>query len=222
MPPVVYLLAGPNGVGKSTAAYELIPAGTEQINPDDIARQFRQHHPLQEVVLQHTNDEARRRMEAHQIRQESFGVETNLYDQNTWQYFMAFQQQGYRLDLLFLCTSRLETLIERVQNRHAQGGHFVRPDVIRERYHQGLFWLNQYFDRPDSVTLLDTGAGLVPVYQRINGEVAYQAEVLPEWVTKYLGHWFGLSSSKQQEVREASSVSQVRELYEKLKTKPSP
>lgn len=92
MQPTIYVIAGPNGVGKSTAAYRLIPLGIEQINPDDIARQFRQQYSQQEVVLQQTNDEARRRMESRLARSESFGVETNLYDQATWHYFLAIQQ----------------------------------------------------------------------------------------------------------------------------------
>ncbi|GAA4458829.1 hypothetical protein GCM10023189_31710 [Nibrella saemangeumensis] len=45
MKPAFYVIAGPNGVGKSTAAYQLIPSGVEQINPDDIARQLRDQRP---------------------------------------------------------------------------------------------------------------------------------------------------------------------------------
>ena len=134
MEKIFYVLAGPNGVGKSTLAFYTLPVGVEQLNPDDIARQFRLHTPHQEVVLQQTNQEAQRRMQAHLAKGESFGIETNLHDEATWQYFLALQQRGYAFDLLFLCTSRLETLVERVLNRARQGGHFVREDIIRERY----------------------------------------------------------------------------------------
>jgi predicted ABC-type ATPase len=223
MQPTVYVIAGPNGVGKSTAAYRLIPMGTEQINPDDIARQYRQQFNQQEIILQHTNDEARRRMETNLARRASFSVETNLYDQATWQYFLAVQQSGYAFDLLFLCTSHLATLVERVRNRQQQGGHFVREDVIRERYHNGLLWLNHYFDQPSSLTLFDTANGFMPVYRRLDGAVQHQADPLPDWVIQHLAKWIGLAADPtQQTVRRASSIGEVRELYEVLKNKPLP
>jgi predicted ABC-type ATPase len=221
MPPTVYVIAGPNGVGKSTAAYWLIPAGVEQINPDDIARQFREQTPHQEVVLQLTNDEATRRIAAHRAKQESFGIETNLYDQPTWEFFLALQQTGYALEVIFLCTSQLTTLVERVRNRRQLGGHFVRPDVIRERYLNGLYWLNQYFDRPDALTLLDTADGLVPVYRRLAGEVQYQADPLPAWVQSHLSSWFGsLPDTPEPGVRDAESLDEVRRRYDLLKHRP--
>ncbi|QJD81542.1 AAA family ATPase [Spirosoma rhododendri] len=222
MMPSCYVIAGPNGAGKSTAAYALIPAGVEQINPDDIARQLRQHLAQQEVVLQQTNDEARRRMDAHSARRESFSVETNLYDEATWQYFMAQQRRGYGFTLLFLCTSQLTTLVERVVNRCQQGGHFVREDVIRERYVKGLYWLNRFFDQPDSLILFDTSHGpLNPVYKRVGGVVEQQADPLPDWVVQHLGRHFGVNTNvSAPSVRSAASVDEVRNLYDRLKGKP--
>jgi len=42
MQPSFYVVAGPNGVGKSTASFQYLPEGVELINSDDIARQIRQ------------------------------------------------------------------------------------------------------------------------------------------------------------------------------------
>lgn len=222
MTPTCYVIAGPNGAGKSTAAYSLIPAGVEQINPDDIARQLRQHSTQQEVVLQKTNEEARYRIEAHSARGESFGVETNLYDEATWQYFMAMQRRGYDFVLLFMCTSQLTTLVERVKNRYQQGGHFVREDIIRERYINGLEWLNHFFDKPDSLILFDTSSGQInPVYRRVRGVVELQVDPLPDWVIQYLGVHFGYDKSRTlPSMRSATSVDEVRKRYALLKSHP--
>ncbi len=57
MRPTCFVLAGLNEVSKLTTAFDLIPSGLEQINPDDIARQFRVLTNLQEVVLLRTNEE---------------------------------------------------------------------------------------------------------------------------------------------------------------------
>ena len=171
MRPFFYVIAGPNGVGKSTAAFQYLPSGVELINSDDITRQFRAEQSHQEVIQQMTNSESQRRIQQHLHNREPLAVETNLHEVETWQYFIAIQQSGYEFRLLFLCTSALSTLNQRVLNRHLQGGHFVRDDVIRGRYVAGLSLLNHYFDKPDSLTLINAGDKLDIVYQRVDGEV---------------------------------------------------
>jgi predicted ABC-type ATPase len=208
------VIAGPNGVGKSTAAYGLIPAGIEQLNPDDIARQFREHQTQKEVILQFTNDELQRRIQGHIKNRKSFGVETNLHDAATWQYFLAIQQAGYSFELLFLCASQLDTLVKRVENRYHQGGHFVRENVIRGRYQSGLLLLNHYFDRPDVLTLIDASSELRIIYKRVDGQVVEQIETLPAWITTSLHSHFSTSTSNEPLARDADTIEQVRAMYQ--------
>ena len=40
--PVLYVVAGPNGIGKSTSVYSVLPINIPIINADDIARQLRE------------------------------------------------------------------------------------------------------------------------------------------------------------------------------------
>ncbi len=186
MSPFFYIVAGPNGVGKSTASFQYLPKGIELINSDDIARQIRLKQTHQEVVQQMTNDESQRRIQQHLQNRESFAVETNLHEIETWHYFLAIQQAGYVFRLLFLCVDDLPILYQRVLNRHLQGGHFVREDIIRGRYVGGLSLLNHFFDKPDSLTLINAEDKLDIVYQRVDGDVLIQKEPLPAWVTTSL------------------------------------
>jgi predicted ABC-type ATPase len=180
MRPFFYIVAGPNGVGKSMAAFQYLPATVELINSDDIARQIRLTQQHQEVVQRLTNEEAQWRIQQHIRNREPFAVETNLHEADTWQYFTAIQQaSGYEFRLLFLCTSELNTLVNRVVNRHIQGGHFVREDVIRGRYVAGLTLLNHFFNVPDTVSLIDASDRLKLIYQRVDGTVTAQANPLP-------------------------------------------
>lgn len=39
--PVLYVLAGPNGIGKTTSSYDIIPENIPIINSDEIAKQVR-------------------------------------------------------------------------------------------------------------------------------------------------------------------------------------
>ena len=39
--PTIYVIAGPNGIGKTTSSYDLVPANTPIINSDEIAKEVR-------------------------------------------------------------------------------------------------------------------------------------------------------------------------------------
>ena len=153
-------------------------------------------------------------MVEHIRRRESFAVETNLHDSATWQYFLAFRELGYRFELIFLSTSDLDILYNRVINRHLQGGHFVRADVIRGRYEAGLALLNHFFDEPDALTLIDSSNRLEVVYQRVNNQVIIQRQTLPAWVTTSLKAHFLTIHPNQSAVQSADTIDQVRTMYQ--------
>jgi predicted ABC-type ATPase len=39
--PALYVIAGPNGIGKTTSSYDLVPSNTPIINSDEIAKEVR-------------------------------------------------------------------------------------------------------------------------------------------------------------------------------------
>ena len=184
------------------------------INSDDIARQFRLEQTHQEVVQRLTNDESLRRIQQHLRRREAFAVETNLHEEETWHYFLAMQRAGYEFRLIFLCTSDLVTLNNRVVNRHLQGGHFVREDVIRGRYEAGLILLNHFFNEPDTLTMIDSSDRLEIVYQRVDGQIVIQRQTLPSWVTTSLRTHFSPTTPNEPIARAADTIEQVRAVYQ--------
>jgi predicted ABC-type ATPase len=40
--PTIYVIAGPNGIGKTTSTYDLIPQHIPIINSDEIAKEVKQ------------------------------------------------------------------------------------------------------------------------------------------------------------------------------------
>lgn len=215
MRPFFYVVAGPNGVGKSTASFQYLPNGVEFINSDDIVRQIRGTQTHQEVVQRMTDEEAQRRISQHIQRRESFAVETNLHEEATWQYFLSIQRLDYSFRLLFLCVDDLPILYGRVTSRHLQGGHFVRQDVVRGRYESGLALLNHFFDKPNTLTLIDASDRLEVAYQRVDNAITIRKQMLPAWITIHLTSHFNVVASDATPVSALTSINEVRARYNK-------
>jgi predicted ABC-type ATPase len=113
--PVLYILAGPNGIGKTTSAYNIIPAGVPIINSDEIAKQVRTSEIVKVNSQEYSNREAQRLVKEHLDRGTTFAIETNLSDEETWKFLTGLQKSGYKLHLAFLSTDDLQLLNSRIE-----------------------------------------------------------------------------------------------------------
>jgi predicted ABC-type ATPase len=129
--PELYVVAGPNGTGKTTLFKQIVPEGIEYINADLIAKVIREKAGglnTQDLA----NTEASRIFFEKVQRNESFAIETNLFDVQTYKSFLGLKSLGYRINIAFLCVDDVNTCIARVAQRVSQGGHNVNADVIRD------------------------------------------------------------------------------------------
>jgi len=157
----LYIIAGCNGAGKTTASFTILPEVLdcrEFVNADEIARGLSPFQPDKVAV------EAGRimlhRIEELLARGESFAVETTLATRIYQQKIKAAQQQGYTTTLLYFWLSSSELAQERVATRVAEGGHYIAPDVIERRYWQGLHLLfANYLPLVDEAMLFDNSSG---------------------------------------------------------------
>ncbi len=60
--PELYVIAGPNGIGKTTSAFDLIPANIPIINSDEIAAAIRDAGLLSTNTQEYSNRDANRLM----------------------------------------------------------------------------------------------------------------------------------------------------------------
>jgi len=58
---------------------------------------------------------------------------------------MKVQQLGYELHVKYCSTDQLKVLSDRIAERVLLGDHFVRPDIVEQRYISGLKLLDHYF-----------------------------------------------------------------------------
>jgi predicted ABC-type ATPase len=183
--PVLYILAGPNGIGKTTSFYDFVPRNMTFINADDIAKQLREKSG--EVNIQEiANGEATKLLNGLIAKRENFGFETNLADNDTWKFIENIQLIGYQIIIDFYCIDDVEICINRVFNRVKEGGHFVRPDIVKMRYENGLKLLKYYFNLPEKLILTNNADSPIEFLIAEKGEIIYRNENLPQWVLSLL------------------------------------
>ena len=164
MKATIYLIAGPNGVGKTTFAREFLPneAGCPIfVNADLIAAGLAPFAP--ETAAVQAGRLMLQEIARHFAARESFAFETTLAGRGYLHHIRTWQATGYRVKLIYLQLDSPEAAIARVAQRVRQGGHHVPEDTIRRRFAAG----RENFDRlyaplVDAWALYDN-AGAAPV-----------------------------------------------------------
>lgn len=135
----LYIIAGCNGAGKTTASYTILPEildCKEFVNADEIAKGLSPFQP--EGASIQAGRVMLSRIKELITRGETFAYETTLSTRSYVSLIRKSQQLGYRVILLFFWLNSEELAIKRVQIRVQEGGHGIPEDVIRRRYTNGL------------------------------------------------------------------------------------
>lgn len=140
----LYIIAGCNGAGKTTASYTILPEildCKEFVNADEIAKGLSPFQPEKAGI------EAGRLM-LKRIKNlleagESFAFETTLATKSYVKFIEKAKELGYQVTCLFFWLDSEELAISRVETRVKEGGHFIPEGVIRRRYTNGL---NNFFN----------------------------------------------------------------------------
>ena len=148
----LYIIAGCNGAGKTTASYTILPEildCKEFVNADEIAKGISPFQPEKAGI------EAGRLM-LKRIKRllesgESFAFETTLSTRSYVQFIERARQLNYQITCLFFWLDSEELAISRVETRVKEGGHHIPEDVIRRRYKSGLKnFFNLFLDKMDN------------------------------------------------------------------------
>ncbi|MBR6286344.1 MAG: zeta toxin family protein [Bacteroidaceae bacterium] len=137
--PRLYIIAGCNGAGKTTASFTVLPEMlncTEFVNADEIARGLSPFKP--ESVALEAGRIMLDRILLHIRNGVDFALETTLATRSYAGLIKKAQAKGYFVSLLYFWLVSPEQAIMRVAKRVAEGGHNIPEDVIRRRYTNGL------------------------------------------------------------------------------------
>lgn len=154
----LYLVAGCNGAGKTTAAFHIFPElldCREYVNADAIAAALSPFHPGS--VAFEAGRIMLKRIEELLDKRLDFAIETTLSSKNYVTLIEKARARNYSITLLFLWLSSPEMAVDRVQSRVEKGGHHIPPDVVHRRYKRGISNLYRlYIHRCDTVFIYDS------------------------------------------------------------------
>ena len=157
----LYIIAGCNGAGKTTASFTILPEMLdcrEFVNADEIARGLSPFQP--EKVAFEAGRIMLHRVEELLRRGETFALETTLATKMYQQKIRVAQQQGYTVILLYFWLNNPELAQERVKTRVLEGGHSIAPEVIDRRYQLGINYLfAHYLPLVDEASIHDNSSG---------------------------------------------------------------
>lgn len=174
----LYIIAGCNGAGKTTASYTILPEiwkCKEFVNADEIAKGISPFNP--ESVAFQAGRIMLQRIDDLLAAGESFSIETTLATRSYVSLIKRAQAQGYTVNLLFFWLDSPQLAIQRVAKRVSEGGHNIPTDVIVRRYQRGIdnFFL-LYKDIVDYWTLVDNASNpriIVADQETIYNEALY-------------------------------------------------
>lgn len=163
--PDLYIIAGCNGAGKTTASMTVLPevlSCEEFVNADEIAKGLSPFHP-EEMAIE-AGRLMLKRIETLLKEHKSFSIETTLATRSYKSLVEKAKERGYRVTLLFFWLPTPEMAERRVAMRVASGGHNIPKEVIHRRYWLGLQNLFDIFAPiVDYWSLYDNSLQQVPI-----------------------------------------------------------
>jgi predicted ABC-type ATPase len=135
----LYIIAGCNGAGKTTASFTILPEildCKEFVNADEIAKGLSPFQP--ERVAFESGRIMLKRINELLDSNENFAFETTLATKSYKSKIIEAQSKNYKVTLLFFWLQNVDLAIERVKTRVKEGGHNIEKEVIRRRYTRGI------------------------------------------------------------------------------------
>lgn len=153
----LYIIAGCNGSGKTTASYTLLPElleCSEFVNSDEFAKSLSPFDPSEASVS--ASRYMLMKIKYLLEREVDFAIETTLATRSLAKIISEAKEKGYHVTIIYFWLNSTSIAKERVQARVAAGGHNIPDDVIVRRYYLGLKYLfDNYIGLSDRWVLAD-------------------------------------------------------------------
>jgi predicted ABC-type ATPase len=160
MAPGIYIIGGPNGVGKTTFAREFLPSYADCrnfVNADLLAQGMSPFAP--ESAAFRAGRLMLVEIDFFAERGVDFGFETTLSGRGHLDLIRRLKKLGYEVHLFFLWVPRVDLALQRVRERVLRGGHNVPEAVVRRRFDRSIEnFLTYYRQVVDSWIVFDNSS----------------------------------------------------------------
>lgn len=170
--PNLYIIAGCNGAGKTTASYTILPEilnCREFVNADEIAKGLSPFQP--ETVAFEAGRIMLHRVRELMAQQVDFAFETTLATKSYLGLINEAKAKDYSVTLLFFWLNSIDLAKQRVDERVKRGGHNIPEDVIARRYRRGIHNLKKFIPACDYWMALDNSFGKSMLIAEGNNDV---------------------------------------------------
>jgi predicted ABC-type ATPase len=161
VPNNLYIIAGCNGAGKTTASFTILPDildCKEFVNADEIAKGLSPFQP--EKVALEAGRIMLTRIDGLMESGVNFSFETTLATKSYKHRIAAAKNKGYTVTLIFFWLQNVSLAVERVKTRVKEGGHNIETNVIERRYLNGIKNLFEiYIPIVDELMVFDNSEG---------------------------------------------------------------
>ena len=188
MNPVLLVIAGPNGSGKTTVTVRLREEhwseGVEYLNADDVARDRFGDWNSPKAVLDAARWTDARREDLLRARK-GIAFETVFSSPGKVEFLERAKSSGYFVRVFFISTSDPRINASRVAGRVIEGGHTVPIEKIVARYGRSIANLPAAIDIADRVYVYDNsvdGADARLCLRTQDGAIRKVYGALPTWL----------------------------------------
>ena len=159
----VYIIAGPNGSGKTTFATKFLPDYVKCpnfVNADLIAQGLSPFSPRSaaikagKLVLSQIHEYIRMNVD--------FAFESTLAGKLYINLFKKLKTRGYRIHLFFLWVPDAKLAIARIEDRVSDGGHDVPVQDIKRRFKRSTYNFFKLYQPLADSWMLFNNAGSIP------------------------------------------------------------
>ena len=169
----LYIIAGCNGAGKTTASYTILPEilqCREFVNADEIAKGLSPFNP-DSMAIKAGRLMVTRINELLGMRA-SFALETTLSTRSYTSLIHKAHELDYKVSLIYFWLQTPELAEMRVAKRVKEGGHDIPTPVLRRRYRAGInnlfelympivdYWMIFDNSQPTRVMVAEGGLGV--------------------------------------------------------------
>lgn len=213
MQPVLFIITGSNGAGKSSVGAAYLPTEIREkytiFDGDKLALEKRKElYPSQIKSLKEARNAASEwvikefivKTKATIKAKDHFVYEGHFRDTSTLKTPRQFKKEGYYLSLIFMGLTDPHVSELRVINRAKEGGHSVPQYEIESNFYGNLVMLNKNYNFFDEVLIIDTSLieHKILLHRRESRIIFYvPSKHQPFWFSKFLPNLLSLIKKEE-------------------------